>query len=142
LSKDDDFQARDPPKTAAVARRDPITYGYGGGPDQEVMSPNGHPLRRETRPERSMDARGHEVEREDRKRLQEPLDEGLPTMPLCTSCRSMHPMQEFGGGDRGDADRLVWMRDQGGIELKSSPFGRDQDRRVDQRAHGDRGTRP
>ena len=89
-----------------------------------------------------MDARGHEVEREDRKRLQEPLDERLPTMPLCTSCRSMHPVPEFGGGDRGDADRLVWMRGQGGIELKSSPFGRDQDRRVDQRAHGDRGTRP
>jgi hypothetical protein len=31
---------------------------------------------------------------------------------------------------------------QGGIELERSPLGCDQDRRVDQRAHGDRGTRP
>jgi hypothetical protein len=31
---------------------------------------------------------------------------------------------------------------QGGIELEISPLGRDQDGRVDQRAHGDRGARP
>ena len=83
-SKDDDFQPRDPSKTAAVARHDPITCGYRGGRDQEVMSPNGHPFRRKTGPQRSMDACYHEVEREDGKRVQEPLDEGLPTMPLGT----------------------------------------------------------
>lgn len=51
-------------------------------------------------------------------------------------------MQELGGGDRGDPDRLVWMRGKGGIEPQIAPLGRDQDRRVDQRAHGERGTRP
>lgn len=51
-------------------------------------------------------------------------------------------MEELGRGDRGNPDRLVWIRAQGGIELKISPLGRDQDRRVDQRPHGERGTRP
>lgn len=89
-----------------------------------------------------MNARRHQVEREDGKRVQEPLDERLPTMPLGTGRRPLDPMQELGRGDRGDPDGLVWMRGQGGIELKISPLGGDEDRRINQRAHGDRGRRP
>jgi len=44
---------------------------------------------------------------------------------------------KFGSGNRGNADRLICMRGHGRVEIEDPPFRRNQNRRVDQRAHGD-----
>lgn len=88
-----------------------------------------------------MNPRRHEVEWKDGEDRQEPLDEALSTLPLRGICGAMDTVQELGGGDGGDADRLIRMRGHGSLEIEGLPLGSDQDGRVDQRAHGDRGKR-
>jgi hypothetical protein len=51
-------------------------------------------------------------------------------------------VQELGRGDRGDADGVVGVRVQRIVEIERAPFGGDENRRVDQRPHGDLGGRP
>ena len=89
-----------------------------------------------------MDPRCHEVEREDREHGKEPLDERFTALTLCGGCRPVDAVQEFGGCDRGNADGLLGVRAQCALEIKRPPFGGDQDRRIDQRPHGNRGGRP
>lgn len=89
-----------------------------------------------------MDPRRPEVEREDGKHREEALDERFPALPLRGGCRPVDAMQEFGSGDRGNADRFLGVRAQGAFENERPTFSGDKDRRIDQRPHGDRGGRP
>jgi len=89
-----------------------------------------------------MQPRGYEVKGEDRQRLEESLDEGFPPLPLAGGCGPMDSVQELGGRDRGDADRLLALPGSRRVEVQDAPFDGNQDRRIDQRPHGVRGSSP
>ena len=89
-----------------------------------------------------MEAGGHEVDGEDGQDGEEPLHEDLPAVALCDGGRTVDAVQELGSRDRGNADGLVGVRVQGALEIDRPTLGGDEDRRVDQRPHGDLGNRP
>jgi len=89
-----------------------------------------------------MDPRRPEVEREDRKDGEEALDKRVAAPSLRRRCRPVDAMQELGSGDRGNADGFLGARAQGAFENERPTFGGDEDRRIDQRPHDDRGGRP
>ena len=142
FSENDDRQARDLSEAAAVARSHAIAQGNRRGSDQEIVGSDARPLRCEACPKRCMDPRRHEVEREDRKHGEEPLDERRPALPLRGRGRPVNAVQEFGSGDGGNPDGVLGVRVQGGVEVERQALRGDQDRRIDQRPQGDRGGRP
>ncbi len=141
-SEKDYFQAGNLTEAASIARGDPKTDGQRGGSDQKIMRRNARSLRGKARPERSVQPCRDEVKREDGQHVQESLDKGFPTPPLSSRRRSMDAVQQLGGGDRGNAHRFLAVCGHNRVEIQGPPFGGDQDRRVDQRPHGDRGNRP
>ena len=66
----------------------------------------------------------------------------LTALALRDRGRPLDAVQELGSSDRRNADGLVGVRAQGVVEIEPPPFGGDEDRRIDQRPHGDRGRRP
>jgi hypothetical protein len=89
-----------------------------------------------------MDPRGHQVEREDRKHGEQSFDKRFPALPLGGGRRPVDAVQELGSADRGNTGGLLAVCVQGIAEVERPPFGGDEDRRIDQRPHGDRGGRP
>jgi len=142
LSEDYDLQAWDLPEATPVARGHAIAQGNRRGTDQEIMGSDACPLRGEACPKCGMDPRGPEVEGEYRKHGEEPLDKSFTALPLRDRCRPVDAVQEFGSSDRRNADGLLGVRAQGVVEIELPPFSGDEDRRIDQRPHGDRGGRP
>ena len=141
-SQDEDLQARNLPEAPPVARGHAIAQSDRRGTDEQIVRSDARAPRGEICPERSVEARGHEVEGEDRKDGEKALHEDLPALALGGRCRTVDAVQELGSSDRGNADGLVGVRVQGTIEIERPPFGGDEDRRIDQRPHGDRGGRP
>ncbi len=127
-SKNDEFQAGDPPETAPVACGDAIAYSYRGGPDQEIMRPDVRSLCSEACPERSVYPRRDEVEGENGEHGQEPLDERFSALPLNGGCRAMDAVQELGSSDRGDADWVLRICGHRFVEIQGPSLGGNQDR--------------
>ena len=75
-----------------------------------------------------VDPRRYEVERDHWQQGQQPLDEGLPALPLRGSHRTVDAVQQLGGGDRRDGHGLVRVSNHCRVEIKSPPLGGDQDR--------------
>ena len=92
--------------------------------------------------ERRMDAGAHQIEGKHGQRIQEVLDERLATPAYGRAGGTLHAVQQLGGGDGRNGDGLAAVSGQGAVEADSLAFRRDQDRGVDQRAHGDPGIRP
>ena len=69
------------------------------------MRSDARALRGEICPERSVEARGHEVEGEDEEAGEEPFHQGLAALPLCGCRRSVDAVQELGSRDRGNPRR-------------------------------------
>ena len=91
--EDDHFQARDLPEAAPVARGHAIAQSNRRRTDQEIVGSDACALRGEACPEGGVDPRRHQVEREDRKHGEEPLDERFPALPLCRGCRALDAVQ-------------------------------------------------
>ena len=99
---------------ADVGSGDSPAGGDGGGGDDPVVGADIQAAGSEMSPEPGMGAGRDQVERKRRERGENGLDERLAPRPVLRS-GAVHAVQQFGGGDGGDASRL------GGTELLGQP---------------------
>jgi hypothetical protein len=112
----------------------------GGGGDEQVMSAHGAARRGQLRPQTSVDARHHEVERNDGHGREHLLDERLASSALGRLGGAMDPMEELRGGDGRQGDHLVGFLGHDRVQIEPPALGRDQHAGVYQRRHGDFGS--
>lgn len=116
----------------SIQRRDRPAARDRGGRDEEVVGWRNASTQRELGPQPRVHPSDAEVERDDRDRFKDAVDEHL-TPNAILHLTAIRPLQKLGRGDR--RDREVVPRG----ELDPRPLVRDQDRRIDEDRQGSLG---